>query len=265
MGHLLHVIDAFSDGPFGGNPAAVCLLPAPASEEWMQKVAAEMNLSETAFLVRREDGYELRWFTPKVEVALCGHATLASAHFLYSTGYADPSAPIDFHTKSGVLRALPAGGGIELSFPRLDVTPVAIPDGAESAIGAKPKAAYRASRGDLILELDDEASVRAVRPRIAEIEALDVRAVAVTARGESHDFVSRFFAPLQGIPEDPVTGSIHCALGPLWAEKLGKTELRAYQASARGGELLVILEGDRCHLLGCCFTTTRGELAADAI
>lgn len=264
MGTLLHIVDAFSAGPFTGNPAAVCLLDAPASDEWMQKVAGEMNLSETAFVVRREEGFELRWFTPKVEIELCGHATLASAHVLYGIGLVDPSAGIDFHTKSGLLRALPAGGGIELSFPRIDAEPIDVPRGAAEVFGLRPKAAYRA-RADLVLELSDEASVRGVRPRPAAIEALGFRAVAVTAEGTEHDFVSRFFAPSVGIDEDPVTGSIHCALGPLWAAKLGKTELRAFQASGRGGELLVIVEAERCHLLGCCFTTLRGELAADAV
>ncbi len=263
MGHLLHVIDAFASGPFTGNPAAVCLLPTPASEEWMQNVAAEMNLSETAFLVRRQDGFELRWFTPKVEIELCGHATLASAHFLYTAGLADPSSAIDFHTKSGLLQALPAGGGIELSFPKIEAEPIDVPSGAADALGVIPKAAYR-TRNDLVLELADEASVRRARPRLAAVEALGFRGVAVTSPGGEHDFVSRFFAPSVGIPEDPVTGAIHCALGPLWAAKLGKNELRAFQASARGGELLVIVEAERCHLLGCCFTTLRGEIAADA-
>jgi PhzF family phenazine biosynthesis protein len=264
MGHLLHVIDAFASGPFTGNPAAVCMLPAPANEAWMQKVAAEMNLSETAFLVRRRDGFELRWFTPTVEIELCGHATLASAHFLYTAGLADPSKPVDFHTKSGLLRALPAGGGIELSFPKIAAEAIEVPSAARDAIAATPVSAYRAG-SDLILELADEASVRAARPNMPRIEGLGFRAVGITARGDDHDFVSRFFAPRLGIPEDPVTGGIHCALGPLWASKLGKDELRAFQASARGGELLVVLEADRCHLVGCCFTTLRAELAGDAL
>ncbi len=265
MGHLLHVVDAFADGPFTGNPAAVCMLPAPAEEAFMQKVAAEMNLSETAFLVRRNDGFELRWFTPTMEVELCGHATLAAAHVLYTTGLADPSEGIDFHTKSGLLRALPAGGGIEIALPKMGVEPIDVPEDAVRALGADAIGAWRAANGALILELADESAVRAAAPSVAAIEALAFRSLAITAKGGAHDFVSRYFAPKMGVAEDPVTGSIHCALGPLWAAKLEKTELRAFQASARGGELLVVVERDRCHLLGCAFTTLRGEIAGDAL
>jgi len=260
----LHIIDAFCDGPFTGNPAAVCLVREKVSDRWMQKLAGEMNLSETAFLEKREQGWGLRWFTPRVEVDLCGHATLAAAHFLYVGGLADPSKGIDFHTRSGVLRALPAGGGIELCFPRIPVAEVATPVALAPALGQTPVATF-VGADDLIVELADEARVRAVTPDLALLAQLPYRCVAVTARGAHHDFVSRVFGPRVGIPEDPATGSTHCALGPLWAARLGKTDLVAFQASSRGAELHVHLEDDGCHLVGRCATVLRGEVAADAL
>ena len=260
----LHVIDAFCDGPFTGNPAAVCLVREKVSDGWMQKLAGEMNLSETAFLEKREKGWGLRWFTPRVEVDLCGHATLAAAHFLYVGGLADPSQPIDFHTRSGLLRALPAGGAIELCFPSLAVADEAPPATLEQALGCAWVATYRGA-DDLIVELEDEARVRALAPDLSLLGALPYRCVVVTAPGATHDFVSRVFGPRVGIPEDPATGSAHCALGPLWGARLGKKELVAYQASARGAELQVYLEDDGCHLVGRCVTVLRAELAADAM
>jgi PhzF family phenazine biosynthesis protein len=260
----VHIVDAFCDGPYSGNPAAVCLVRGTISDKRMQQIAGEMNLSETAFLAKRADGWDLRWFTPKVEVDLCGHATLASAHFLYSGGLADPARPIDFHTRSGLLRALPAGGAIELCFPSIASEPVDAPPGLAEALGCAPVATHRAA-DDLLVELADEAAVRSLHPDLVALGALPHRCVAVTARGEEHDFVSRVFGPRVGIPEDPATGSTHCALGPLWAARLGKGELVAHQASARGGELHVFVEPDGCHLVGRCVTVLRGELAAEAL
>ena len=260
----LHVIDAFCEGPFTGNPAAVCLVREKVSERWMQKLAGEMNLSETAFLEKSDRGWGLRWFTPCVEVDLCGHATLASAHFLYANGLADPSKGIDFHTRSGLLRALPAGGGIELCFPSIAVAEVAAPDGIADALGRAPVATFSGG-SDLIVELGDEAGVRTITPDLVLLARLPYRCVAVTAPGTRHDFVSRVFGPRVGIPEDPATGSTHCALGPLWGARLGKTDLVAHQASARGAEIRIYLEDDGCHLVGRCVTVMRGEIAADAL
>jgi len=260
----IHVIDAFGDGPYTGNPAAVCLVREPISERLMQQIAGEMNLSETAFLERRDDGWSLRWFTPRVEVDLCGHGTLASAHFLYTMGLADPSRGIDFHTRSGLLQALPAGGAIELCFPIIPSQHVEAPPRLADALGRTPVATFATSES-LLVEVEDEHAVRALHPDIQLLATLPAHVVAVTARGERHDFVSRVFAPRVGIPEDPATGSIHCALGPLWASRLGKTELRAHQASARGADLHLFVEEDGCHLVGFCATVLRGELTPDAV
>jgi PhzF family phenazine biosynthesis protein len=254
-------VDAFTDTPFAGNPAAVCLLPAPRDEGWMQSVAREMNLSETAFLVRQADGYALRWFTPAVEVALCGHATLASAHVLWEDGHLPSVQQARFHTKSGLLTGDRAGEWIELDFPAKREEPAPAPDGLAEALGAAPKYVGR-NQFDYLVEVDGEATVRSLKPDHAALAALPVRGVIVTSRAESpgYDFVSRFFAPGSGVPEDPVTGSAHCALGPFWQSRLGKSDFVAYQASPRGGVVRVRVLGERVKLGGKAITVLRGEL-----
>lgn len=255
------VVDAFTTEKFRGNPAAVCVLSTAASEEWMQRVAAEMNLSETAFLVPQADGWALRWFTPVAEVALCGHATLASAHALWESGRLAPDAPARFHTRqSGVLMCVQREGRIEMDFPARPATAAELPADLAEALGVTPVWTGR-SAYDFLCELEDEATVRVLRPDHAALAKLPVRGVIVTARGSGeHDFVSRFFAPGVGVTEDPVTGSAHCTLAPFWAARLGRSQLRGWQASARGGEVRVRLEGDRVVLGGNAVTVWRGEL-----
>jgi predicted PhzF superfamily epimerase YddE/YHI9 len=263
MAHTLLTVDAFTDRAFAGNPAAVCLLPAPAETGWMAGVAREMNLSETAFLVPREDSFDLRWFTPAVEVDLCGHATLASAHALWELGRVPTGQEIRFHTRSGLLTAGTGDGLIWLNFPARPVAAIPPPDGLASALGAAPRWCGR-SRDDYLVELDNAAEVRGIRPDLGALRGFGLRGVIVTARASSgpYDFVSRFFAPGSGIDEDPVTGSAHCALAPYWAPHLGKDSMLAYQASARGGEVRVRLAGDRVFLGGRAVTVLRGELLA---
>jgi PhzF family phenazine biosynthesis protein len=263
MGLPLFQVDAFTDRPFGGNPAAVCLLPQPAADRWMQQVATEMNLSETAFLVPADDGFHLRWFTPSVEVKLCGHATLASAHVLWEVGRLRPEEPARFHTRSGLLTAVRQDDGIRLDFPSLPPEPCPPPAGLADALGAA--AVFTGKNGmDYLVDVGDEQVVRNLRPDMVRLAALPVRGVIVTAKGtgDPYDFVSRFFAPAAGIAEDPATGSSHCCLGPYWAGRLGKQDLLAYQASPRGGQLRVRVRGDRVHLIGRAVTVLRGELCA---
>jgi predicted PhzF superfamily epimerase YddE/YHI9 len=257
----LYHVNAFTDRPFAGNPAAVCLLDARAEDAWMQQVGAQMNLSETAFLLPEAGGWRLRWFTPTVEVELCGHATLAGAHVLWEAGRLPPDRPARFLTLSGELTANRRGPEIELDFPVLTSEPCQAPAGLTDALGAAARQVRR-SRMDYLVELESAAAVRGLRPDHARLAALPVRGVIVTAASDAprFDFVSRFFAPGSGIAEDPVTGSSHCCLGPFWAERLGKSELRAYQASARGGELSVRLAGGRVLLGGRAVTVLRGEL-----
>jgi PhzF family phenazine biosynthesis protein len=254
-------VDAFTDEAFAGNPAAVCLLSSVRDEVWMQQVAREMNLSETAFLVRHADGFDLRWFTPGVEVDLCGHATLASAHVLWEERHLDAGQTARFHTRSGLLSASRQGGLIWLDFPATPPQPVSRCDDLERAFGAPFRFLGRTAF-DYLVELESEAEVRSVDPDMNLLAGLGSRGVIVTAPSMNgvYDFVSRFFAPGAGIPEDPVTGSAHCGLGPYWAEKLGKKELIGYQASARGGTVRVHLEGDRVQLGGHAVTVLRGEL-----
>jgi predicted PhzF superfamily epimerase YddE/YHI9 len=254
-------VDAFTGRAFAGNPAAVCILPQARDAAWMQSVASEMNLAETAFLVKRSDGYDLRWFTPAVEVNLCGHATLASAHVLWEEGHLAPGAQARFHTLSGLLTARRDGAWIELDFPARPETAAPPPDGLAAALGAELKYVGRNSL-DYIAELDSEDAVRSLKPDFGVIARLPVRGVIVTARGKEYDFISRFFAPAVGINEDPVTGSAHCCLVPYWAAKLGKAEFVAYQASPRGGVLRLKLAGDRVLLAGQAITVLRGELLA---
>ncbi len=261
MSQPIVVVDAFTDRPFAGNPAAVCLLPAPAAEEWMQNVARELQLSETAFLVREGDLFRLRWFTPAAEVALCGHATLASAHWLWESGAADAAQPIAFETKSGRLLAMRQGPWIGLDFPAKPATAAAPPAELARALGVTP-VAFGVSQFDALAELDAAETVRDLRPDIGALAALEYRGLIVTAAGHAtgFDFVSRFFAPKVGVPEDPVTGSAHCVLGPYWKGRLGKEDFLAYQASPRGGVVKVGVRGDRVLLGGQAVTVWRGEL-----
>ena len=261
----LYQVDAFTDRPFAGNPAAVCLLPAPREEGWMQSVAREMNLSETAFLhPEGNGGWRLRWFTPAIEVELCGHATLASAHVLWETGRLAAGETARFHTLSGLLTAERNGEWITLDFPARRVEEVAPPPGLAEALGIGAPRFVGKSRYDYLLEIGSEAEVRALDPDHRRLAALPVRGSIVTARADNgpFDFVSRFFAPGSGVDEDPVTGSAHCTLGPHWAQRLGKEELLAFQASARGGVVKVRVEGERVKLGGQAVLVLRGELLA---
>lgn len=262
-------VDAFADRPFAGNPAAVCVLPGPVADAWMQDVAAEMNLAETAFLLPEAGGgYNLRWFTPAVEVDLCGHATLASAHVLWETGRLGPAEVARFSTRSGELTATPgADGWITLDFPAQPIAdaPVGMVEAAAGALGLgiSDFVAARTGGADLLVEVASEAVVRRVRPDFGRLGAVEARGVIVTARSDrpEFDFVSRFFGPRVGVDEDPVTGSAHCALGPYWAAKLGKSKLVGSQASRRGGVVRVELVGHRALLGGRAVTVLRGELA----
>ena len=267
MGIRITQVDAFTERPFAGNPAAVCVLSEPADEQWMQNVAAEMNLSETAFARRLAPGskFSLRWFTPRSEVDLCGHATLATAHILWQEGHLPGGEPALFETRSGLLTARPGPDGIELDFPAEPVTevvsnPVELAE-LQSALGAPVRFAGR-NRFDLLVELDSEEQVRSLRPDIRRLEQIPVRGVIVTSRSQSreYDLVSRFFAPRVGVDEDPVCGSAHCFLGPYWSEKLGRTKLTAHQVSCRGGVVKIRVEGPRVVLIGHAVTVLRGEL-----
>ena len=258
----LFQVDAFTERAFEGNPAAVCLLDVPRDERWMQLVAREMNLAETAFLHGGRGRYKLRWFTPTVEVPLCGHATLASTHILVETGQLAVGQTVRFQTKSGTLEARHDGEEIELNFPVSPSTVVKRPPRELlKAVGARAREVRRTAT-DYLVELESEEAVRNLRPDIPALGRFGLRGAIVTARstGRPYDFVSRFFAPGAGIDEDPVTGAAHCALAPYWAERLGRTEFNAYQASARGGRMRVRLEGDRVHLAGRAVTMMRGEL-----
>jgi PhzF family phenazine biosynthesis protein len=262
MSENIFKVDSFTEKPFAGNPAGVCILPGPRDEAWMQNVAREMNLAETAFLYRGSDGYELRWFTPEAEVELCGHATLASAHILWETGDLAPKAQARFQTKSGLLTAARVGGLIELDFPAKPEEPAEAPEGLIEALGVTPRYVGQ-NAFDYLVEVDSQEIVRDCAPDIARLKKIRARGVRITAAASSagFDFVSRFFAPAVGVDEDPVTGSAHCCLGPYWGAKLGKTEMKAYQASARGGIVRVRLAGDRVFLGGHAVTILRGELA----
>jgi len=259
-------VDAFADAAFTGNPAAVCLLEAPAEAAWMQRVAAEMNLAETAFVEPRAGGYLLRWFTPAVEVALCGHATLASAHVLFSTGSAAPGEPIRFDSASGPLIARRAGEAIALDFPARPARQAEPPPGLLKALGIAAPAWAGRSDEDFLVVLGSQEEVTRLRPDLARLAEIRVRGTIVTAPSSrpGADFVSRFFAPAVGVPEDPVTGSAHCTLAPYWCQRLGSASLTGYQASARGGTVAVRLENDRVILAGRAVTVLAGELTAAA-
>jgi predicted PhzF superfamily epimerase YddE/YHI9 len=254
-------VDAFTDRPFAGNPAAVCLLPEGRDPGWMQLVAREMNLAETAFLVPRADGYDLRWFTPVLEVDLCGHATLASAHVLWEERQLPPEATARFHSRSGLLTGSRRHGLIWLDFPATPAREVAAPPELVPALGATPRFVGR-SRFDYLVEVESEDTVRRLAPDLTRLGRLTVRGVIVTAASArpDRDFVSRFFAPAAGVPEDPVTGSAHCALAPYWSARFGRTELCGKQLSQHGGAVRVRLDGDRVQLGGQAVTVLRGEL-----
>lgn len=260
----LHLVDAFTDRPFTGNPAAVRLGTRPPDETWMRLVAREMNLSETAFLHPVEGGFSLRWFTPSAEVDLCGHATLAAAFVLWETGALPAADPARFLTRSGWLTCTREGEWIAMDFPALPCVAAIPPEGLAAALGSEPR--HCAGNGmDLLVEIEDEAVLRALRPDLARIAALPARGLIVTARSRQpgFDFVSRFFAPGVGVPEDPVTGSAHCALGPYWQAKLGRAELTGFQASTRGGVVRLEVRGDRVVLRGQAVLMGAVELKAD--
>lgn len=263
MGVSYWHVDAFAERPFTGNPAGVCLLGESRDAGWMQSVAAEANLSETAFAVPRGTaGYDLRWFTPSVEVDLCGHATLATAHVLWESGRLAPEATARFHTRSGLLTATREGSWIELDFPALVPKPAQAPEGLLRALGASPEGVLQ-SRGEILLVLSSEEAVRALRPDFAALARVGSSATIVTALARSgSDFVSRFFAPNLGIDEDPVTGAAHCVLAPYWCARLGRDALLGYQCSARGGFVRVRLAGPRVRLGGRAVTVMRGTLEA---
>ncbi len=258
--HKIYQLDAFTGEPFAGNPAAVCLRTGPAAADWMQAVAGEMNLSETAFLWPEEGGYRLRWFTPATEVDLCGHATLASAHVLWETGRLAAAQPAMFHTRSGRLRAERSGDEILMDLPGPPAEPVAEPAGLGQALGT-PIVWLGHNRSHYLVELESEGRLRGLRPDFRALAQLD-GGVIVTAASDSEefDFVSRFFGPAVGIDEDPVTGSAHCCLGPFWSARLGRSELTGYQASARGGRVRLRVAGDRVSVGGRAVTVLRGEL-----
>lgn len=261
LGTPLFQVDAFADRPFTGNPAAVCLLETATEPEWMQSVALEMNLSETAFLVPRDDDYDLRWFTPVTEVDLCGHATLASAHVLWETERLKSDEMAHFHTRSGLLTATQVGDLIELDFPATPPEPIEPPEGLADLLGSVPRYVGR-TPFDLLLELTDEEELHDLMPDFIGLSRFPVRGFIVTTRSEDerYDFQSRFFAPAAGVNEDPVTGSAHCALAPYWAERLGKTKMTGYQASFRGGIVEVETINGRVKLRGQAVTTLHGEL-----
>ncbi len=263
---VLHQVDSFTDRPWAGNPAAVCLLNEPGLPAWMQRVAAEMNLSETAFVVPRggegEDGFDLRWFTPATEVDLCGHATLASAHVLWEQGRLAPHTPARFHTRvSGVLTARRAGDWIELDFPTYAPVETSPPSALLEGLRIEPVWVGRHGENHLV-EVNSETTLRGLQPDFAKFAELATGVIATSRSDDpSYDFVSRYFATVYGIDEDPATGSAHCYLGPYWQDRLGKSTFTAYQASQRGGVIKVTVEGDRTRIAGQAVTVLRGELA----
>jgi len=263
---LFH-IDAFTNMPFGGNPAAVCLLHKPAKTEWMQQVAAETNLSETAFLLRQGDPYQLRWFTPTTEADLCGHATLAATHALCEMGHIGDKKQVKFSTRSGFLTAVCADNTIELNFPTepAEAQPE-YPQELLEALLVSPTFVGK-NRMDYLIEVASQSIVEDLAPNFAKLREINMRGVIVTAPSASPkcDFVSRFFAPGAGINEDPVTGSAHCCLGPYWGQKLKKETLVAHQISKRKGELFLRLADDRIFMRGQAVTILKGELCTRPI
>ena len=261
----LLIVDAFTDVPFRGNPAAVCLLDQMRGDAWMQSVAAEMNLSETAFVLRQGDAWRLRWFTPRVEVDLCGHATLASAHVLWEVDRVSADRSIVFETRSGRLTCAKHGGWIEMDFPAEPATQASDPGPLLAALGAEGSVVgHKRNRMDYLVEVEDAATVRGLKPDMRLLASLPVRGVIVTATSDDprFDFISRFFAPGVGVDEDPVTGSAHCCLAPYWSQKLGKSEMVGFQASGRGGAVRVKIRGNRVAIGGQAVTVVSGRLSA---
>lgn len=257
----LYQVDAFASKPFEGNPAAICFLDEPASDTLLQQIAKEMNLSETAFLSKREDGYNLRWFTPAYEVDLCGHATLASAHILWETERLDSNETARFHSRSGLLEARQIEGGIEMNFPAQPAVSTDVPPALITSLGVTPIfTGYNGS--DYLVVVQEASVVKSLQPDFRQMYAVPMRGVIVTAKSDDPgvDFISRFFAPAAGIDEDPVTGSAHCCLGPYWARRLGTPSMNAFQASSRGGRLLVRVDEDRVYLTGSAVTVLEGKL-----
>lgn len=255
----IYQVDAFTEKPFSGNPAGVCVLNEKLDEKLMQDISREMNLSETAFIVKNGEGYDLRWFTPSEEIDICGHATLASAHILWEKGYLKNGQEAKFSTKSGILTAKMNNGWIKLNFPALTEEKAEPPAGLLEALGVE--ATYVGKNVfDYLVEVESEETVRTMKPDFEKLSKVPARGVIVTARAGEYDFVSRFFAPEVGIWEDPVTGSAHCCLGPYWQKKLNRDEFIAYQASERGGVLKVKVAGERVLISGKAVTVLEGEL-----
>ncbi len=262
MKQTITQVDAFTNKPFTGNPAAVCVLTSPKDDTWMQNLAQEMNLSETAFLIKQEDGYNLRWFTPATEVPLCGHATLASSHVLWSENHLSPKEAAHFHTKSGLLIAKKQEDWIELNFPANPSEAISTPVELREALGVPVKEVMKNSLGYLV-EVESEELVRNIEPNFTQLvkQFPEVIVTSVAEKLSEYDFISRFFAPGLGINEDPVTGAAHCCLAPYWRNKLNKDEFLAYQASSRGGVVKVKYPGeDRVFLSGQSVTVLRGEI-----
>jgi len=256
------VADAFADRPFAGNPAAVVPLHEWKDDPWLQNVAMEMNLSETAFLVANDNGFDLRWFTPKAEVDLCGHATLASAVVLAELGKLEDRSSVAFSTRSGTLTVERYGSLFLMDFPALTAVPFQPPPGLLESLNGKPHYVGR-SKFDFVIEFESEKVVRSIKPDFNRLASVECRGVVVTARSDNpqFDFVSRFFAPAVGINEDPVTGSAHCLLAPYWAARLGKSKMLGYQASSRGGVVQVELRGERVMLGGEGVVFAKGDIA----
>ncbi len=257
----MYQVDAFTEVPFAGNPAAVCVLDEKKDDTWMQNVACEMNLSETAFLVQEKSGFRLRWFTPNAEVDLCGHATLASAHILWKKSYWSSEQPIVFYTQSGVLTTTRVDGWINMNFPATPEKETQPPISLLRALSVSPVYVGQ-SKFDYIVEVENEDIVRDIQPDFAILSEVPTRGVIVTARSKKYDFVSRFFAPAVGVNEDPVTGSAHCCLAPYWKSKLGKDRLTAYQISKRGGFLKMQCVGqdERIIISGKAIMVLEGRL-----
>lgn len=257
-------VDAFTAAPFAGNPAAVCVLSEAGDPAWMQRVACEMNLSETAFLHPQGEDFSLRWFTPATEVDLCGHATLASAHVLWEEGHLTPDQPARFHTRSGLLTATRDGDWISMDFPATPAQATEPPAGLLDALGLSATVWSGKNQWDALIEVESEAAARALTPDFGKLARISLRGVIVTARSATpeYDFISRFFGPAVGINEDPVTGSAHSTLAPYWAGRLSKSEMTGYQASPRGGVIRVRDNVARVIISGQAVTTLRGELLA---
>ncbi|MFA6449819.1 MAG: PhzF family phenazine biosynthesis protein [bacterium] len=255
-------VDAFTTEPFRGNPAGVCILDNEADERWMQDVATEMALSETAFLQKKDDGYSLRWFTPAAEVDLCGHGTLASAHILFEQNQLAPDAVARFHTRSGLLTVVKKAGWLEMDFPAEPDQPAPGAAKFSEALGNITIKYLGRNRMDFIVEIESEKLLRELSPDMAKVKEITTRGLIVTSVAESDefDFASRFFAPILDIPEDPVTGSAHCCLAPYWEKRLGKSSFNARQVSKRGGVLKVRSAGDRVIIAGQAITIMRNEL-----